>query len=165
MVAEPVENGQFHHMGPRPTFTPEIGAAICAELETGKTLRDVCRREDFPSEAAVRRWAMLDEGGVFAAQYSRAREIGYHAMADEVLEIADDGSNDWMERTRTDGSTEEVFNSEHFQRSKLRYEARRWLLSKCLPKIYGDKVALTGAEGGPLQVVVQKFSDEPESGS
>jgi hypothetical protein len=65
--------------------------------------------------------------------------MGFDAIAEEALEIADDGSNDWMERRRKDGSTEEVVNSEHVQRSKLRIETRLKLLAKWSPKRYGDK--------------------------
>ena len=38
------------------------------------------------------------------------------------------------------------------QRSRLRADNRKWLLSKTLPRIYGDKVAVeaTGRDGAPL---------------
>ena len=60
-------------------------------------------------------------------------------MADEMLEIADDGSNDWM--MGKDGSNQfYAANGEHIQCSRLRLDTRKWLLSKALPKIYGDKL-------------------------
>ncbi len=85
-----------------------------------------------PSEAAVRRWVVEDYEG-FAAQYTRARDIGLDCVADEVFEIADDGS-------------------EH-QRDRLRFDARRWYLSKLAPKRYGDKITQehTGTDGGPIR--------------
>jgi hypothetical protein len=55
-------------------------------------------------------------------------------MADELLEIADDATNDFVERQNKDGHTSKVFDAEHVQRSRLRVEARKWLLSKALPK-------------------------------
>jgi hypothetical protein len=35
----------------------------------------------------------------------------------------------------------------------VRIDTRKWMLSKMLPKVYGDKteVAVTGAGGGPAQ--------------
>jgi hypothetical protein len=39
-----------------------------------------------------------DDREGFAQQYARAREVGYHLMVDELLEIADDCTNDYMER-------------------------------------------------------------------
>ncbi len=124
----------------RPTdYTEELARRICSELATGRSLRDVCRDDDMPAESTVRLWVIEDRSG-FSAQYTRAREIGYHAMADETLEIADDGTNDWTARQNADGESALVVNSDHIQRSRLRVDTRKWMLSKVLPKIYGDKV-------------------------
>jgi hypothetical protein len=74
-------------------------------------------------------------------------------MADEIVEIIDDGRNDWMERLDKEGQgIGWSLNGEHVARSKLRAEKRQWLLSKALPKIYGDKLALTDPDGGALTV-------------
>jgi hypothetical protein len=43
-----------------------------------------------------------------------------------------------------------MLNNEFVARSKLRVDSRKWILSKLLPKIYGDKIALTGGEGERL---------------
>jgi hypothetical protein len=133
-------------------YSAELASNICSELAEGKTLREVCRGEGMPSEAAVRQWALEDRNG-FASHYARAREIGYLSMADELLEVADDGTNDWMERKNRDGSTVEVENHEALGRSRLRVDTRKWLLSKALPKVYGEKVhtEVTGKDGGPIE--------------
>lgn len=119
-------------------YTPEIAERICVELASGRTLRDVCRDEGMPPESTVRLWVQDDREG-FAAHYTRAREIGYHAMAEDLLEIADDARNDWMLR-RGEGDAGYEANGEHIQRSRLRLDTRKWLLSKALPKVYGDKL-------------------------
>jgi hypothetical protein len=121
------------------TFTAELAAVICGKLSEGQTLREVCRDESLPSESTVRGWALDDREG-FSAQYTRAREIGYLAMADELLEVADDGKNDWMERRDDEGKASYVLNGEHVQRSRLRVDTRKWMLSKALPKVFGDKI-------------------------
>jgi hypothetical protein len=87
----------------------------------------------------------------FSANYARAREIGYEHWADESVEIADNASNDWMERARKDGEIETVLNREHVSRSELRINTRKWMLSKLLPKKFGDRVELTGKGGGPIE--------------
>jgi hypothetical protein len=61
----------------------------------------------------------------FSAQYARAREIGYHRMADEVLDIADDGTNDFVQRLKDSGETYLAFDADHTARSRLRVETRR----------------------------------------
>lgn len=120
------------------TFTREVADEILRRLAEGETLRAICRTEGMPPESTVRLWAIDDRDG-FAAQYARAREVGYHSMADELLEVADDGRNDWMERNGED-SEGWTANGEHLGRSRLRVDTRKWLLSKALPKIYGDKI-------------------------
>lgn len=124
------------------SYSQEIADKVCDELIKGRTLRDVCRDEGMPPESTVRLWAYDDREG-FAAQYTRAREIGYHSMADELLDISDDGHNDWMERRGEDDAGWQA-NGEHMQRSRLRVDTRKWLLSKALPKVYGDKLAIGG---------------------
>jgi hypothetical protein len=148
-------------MGRHTTFTPEIGAAICERLEKGESLRAICRDEGMPAESAVRRWALDDVGG-FHAQYMRAREIQYLAMAEELTEIADDARNDWMAVQDDDGGEAYRLNGEHVQRSRLRTDTRKWLLSKMLPKVFGDKLAHTGPDGtGPAKVVMQVITGVP----
>ncbi len=73
-------------------------------------------------------------------------------MADETVEISDDGRNDWMERQSEEDKERYVLNGEHVQRSRLRVDTRKWLLSKALPKMFGDKITqeLTGKDGGPI---------------
>ena len=48
-------------------------------------------------------------------------------------------------------------NGEHIQRSRLRIETRMRLLGKWLPKVYGDKMALTDGDGKPLQAAAPVF--------
>lgn len=130
-------------------------------LAEGSSLLEVCKDPNLPPESTVRLWALENVQG-FAAKYARARELGYLHMADEMLDISDDGFNDWMERRRVDGSVEMVPDHEHISRSRLRFDARRWLLSKCLPKIYGDKIEHSGPDGGPIAVTLARFTpDEP----
>jgi hypothetical protein len=135
----------------RPTeYTPELAHSVCAQLAEGMTLRAVCKVDGMPPESTVRRWALDDREG-FAAHYAKAREIGYQSMADEVLEIADDGSNDTY---RTDEGAEAT-NHDVIARSRLRVDTRKWLLSKALPKIYGDKISqeVSGPDGGAIPVI------------
>jgi hypothetical protein len=126
-------------------YTAELAAEICRQLADGNTLRRVCRDDGMPSEATVRGWAMEDRDG-FSAQYARAREIGYHAMADEALDISDDGTND----TYLDEDGNRRTDQDVIARSRLRVDTRKWLLSKALPKVYGDKLELAGDPKNPI---------------
>lgn len=128
------------------TYTRDVADTICDLLAGGMTLREICRGDGMPPESTVRMWATDDRDG-FAARYARARELGYQAMADELLEIADDGTNDWMTRNAGDGTTAEVENHEALARSRLRVDTRKWMLAKALPKVYGDKLDLSSTDG------------------
>ena len=61
-------------------------------------------------------------------------------FADEIIEIADDARNDWMDKYNNDGEVIRVVDHEVVQRSRLRMDARRWLAGKLRPKKYGDKI-------------------------
>ena len=120
-------------------YTPELALEICERLAQGESLRSICQDEHMPDHSTVCMWAVEDKGG-FYNQYTRAREVQYLGMADELTDISDDGRNDWMTKTLKNGEEIEVVNKEVVDRSKLRVETRKWILSKMLPKVYGDKV-------------------------
>lgn len=65
-------------------------------------------------------------------------------LFEEILDIADDASNDWMER-QSEKSAGWELNGDHVQRSRLRIDARKWMLGKMQPKKYGDKLELEHA--------------------
>ena len=119
-------------------LTDEVREDILRRLAEGESLRSACKVHDVSHVAWVKAVAADAD---LAYQYAHAKEVGLDAMAEEILEISDDGTNDWMERT---GKAGEVVgyqvNGEHVQRSKLRVDSRKWLLSKMAPKKYGDKV-------------------------
>jgi hypothetical protein len=141
-------------MGRPSDYTAELAATICSRLAAGETLRAVCRDEDMPPESTVRGWALEDRDG-FSAHYAKAREIGYMAMADEALEIADDGKNDTYKTE--DGA--EATNHDVIARSRLRVDTRKWLLSKALPKVFGDKIVQehVGKDGGAIETSITRI--------
>jgi hypothetical protein len=134
------------------TYDKETAHAICVRLARGETLRAICRDEGFPPESTVRAWALEDVDG-FGARYAYARQLGLDAMADQLLEIADDSRHDFT----TDAHGNRLVNGEHINRSRLRVDARKWYLAKLAPKRYGDKVDVhVGPEGGaPLITVIR----------
>lgn len=124
-------------------FNQNIADAICALLSEGQSLRSVCRMEGMPSTSMVFRW--LADIPSFRDQYTHAKKDGCAALAEDAIDIADDGSNDWMAENDPENPGYRL-NGEHVQRSKLRVETRKWFLSKLQPKVYGDKssVELSG---------------------
>lgn len=121
-------------------YSEAITDRICSELIGGRSLRSICNDPDMPSVTSVLRWLADERYADFRSQYARAREAQADAIFDEILDIADDAANDYMERKLADGSTDEVVNNEHIQRSRLRIDARKWMAGKLRPKVYGDKI-------------------------
>lgn len=126
---------------------------ICEQIVDGKSLRAICRDNDL-SQRNFYRWLLIDED--LAQQYTRAREEQADTIFDEILEIADDSTNDFM----LDKDGAEAINPENIQRSKLRIDARKWMAGKMRPKKYSDHIRqeLSGPDGSPIDIEIQPSS-------
>ena len=138
-------------------FTDAMGDLICERLASGESLRSICRDETMPPQSTVFRW--LHAVPRFREQYTRARECQQDAMAEEILAIADDGIND----TYVDDDGSPRVDNDVIQRSRLRVDTRKWLMSKMAPKRFGDKVDVNhGAQpDNPLTVLLQQVQGTP----
>lgn len=125
-------------------YTPERAEEICEWISQGKTLRDWCRQSGVKNRT-VYEWREAHED--FAARFARARDLGFDALAEETLAIADDTTNDFVTATDASGKDYEKFNAEHVQRSKLRIQTRLDLLAKWDPRRYGNKIEHSGTVG------------------
>lgn len=131
-------------------YSEKLAAKLCAKLAQGMSLRTACKEKDMPGMTTVFEW--LHDIPDFAEQYTRAKEESADALAEEILDISDDGRNDWMERYNKDGEAYGwKVNGEAVQRSKLRVDSRKWLMAKMKPKRYGDALDLT--TGGEKLIV------------
>lgn len=131
-------------------FSQETADIICERIAAGESVRTICADDGMPACSTVFKW--LSENEAFSEQYARARETQADTIFDEILEIADNARNDWMER-RGEDDAGWVANGEHIQRSRLRIDARKWMAGKLRPKKYGDKLELAGDPANPVNVV------------
>jgi SHS2 domain-containing protein len=118
-------------------YTEEKGAEFCKRVAGGRMVRDVCNDADMPAAPTFYRW--LETHDDFRKQYARAKEIQADAMAADILKISDTSDADNV----CDEYGNIKPNHEWIARSKLRVDSRKWLLSKMMPKKYGDKVEQT----------------------
>ncbi len=88
-----------------------------------------------PAQPTVMEWALKDP--VFADQYGRARELQLQAWEDEIVDISDNQAR-----------------GADTNRDKLKIDTRKWIMSKRLPKKYGDRVALAGDPETPLNAPI-----------
>jgi hypothetical protein len=115
-------------------FNQATADEICRRLAEGESLRSAAKANGMAA-STVLDW--IAANAEFGEQYARARQVGYQLLADELIEIADDASGDVIETE--DGPK---VNAEFTARSRLRLDTRKWMLSKMLPKVYGDKLDL-----------------------
>lgn len=140
-------------MAGRPTdYSQAMASMICERLADGESLRSICRDETMPAKSSVFLW--LTQHKAFSDQYALARQAQADALFDDILEIADDARNDWMEINGDDDAGWRA-NGEHLQRSRLRVDARKWMAGKLKPKVYGDKVQLGGDADNPVHVLTE----------
>lgn len=133
----------------RPTkYTQELADEICEGITLGNSIRTVCKPEHMPAISTFYKWIRTNEQ--FAKQYARATEERTEAMAEDLLDIADNGANDYMDTE--DGKTQ--YNGDAIQRAKLRVDTRKWLMAKMKPKKYGDKL-----EVDSTSEITHKFED------
>ncbi|QEL01115.1 terminase small subunit protein [Olivibacter sp. LS-1] len=107
---------------------------ICQRIEQGEALRNILRYGNPPLSQTVF-YDMLKQEDK-NVRYARAREIYAEQMFEEIIEIADERNADV--NIGDDGKM--YVDGEAIQRSRLRVDTRKWMLSKLMPKKYGDKL-------------------------
>jgi len=108
-------------------FSPELFDRICERIAEGESLRAICEDPDMPARVNVIRW--LEKDDALRNQYARARELQADHEFDEIKVIAD------------------LADAEDVQVARLRIDARKWRAGKLRPKVYGDKVDVSGNVG------------------
>ncbi|WHO72472.1 terminase small subunit protein [Rhizobium sp. BT03] len=154
----------------RPTkFTQALAEKICDRIADRESLRSICRDEDMPAKSTVLSWLADDGKAAFRARYALAREILADGFVDELVEIADDRSNDWIEKKNAAGETTGwQENGEAIRRSQLRIATRQWVAEKLRPKKYGAKAepeqGVTGEVSQLLEDINGKTRGLPNGG-
>lgn len=128
----------------------EICKVIFANMTEGISLRKSAIEANISPSSAMD-W--IDELNL-GEQYARANNELMLFWADQVVDIADDSKNDYIE-------TESGFrpNTELVARSRLRIDSRKWILSKLAPKKYGDKLDLSSSDGTMSPPTVIKIQE------
>lgn len=122
-------------------YSPELAAKITARLAGGLSLRRVCRADEMPHVATVMRW--FGENAGFREQYARAMEARGMGYAEQIVDV---GQRVLAGEIAPDAA-------------RVGIDALKWAAARMAPRVYGDRVALTGADGGPLQVQAVRFAE------
>jgi len=121
------------------TYSEELATSICERIAEGESLVTICKDANYPCFRTVFNW--INSKPEFLQLYARARESQLEKMAQEINEIADNTTEDANSR-------------------RVRVDTRKWLLSKLIPKVYGDATLLKHADpdGNALHVKVTRVN-------
>lgn len=124
-------------MGRPSDYSDDIADEICARIADGQSLNSICKLDEMPSLKTVYNW--IGKRPEFLQKYTLARETQADTLADQIVDIADDGSRDYTE----DAKGNVLVDHDHITRSRLRVDARKWVAAKLKPKKYGERQDLT----------------------
>ena len=142
-------------------YTQELADKICAQLTKGDSLRTVCKADDMPSTVTIFSW--FRKYPEFLSQYARAKEESADALAEEIMDIADDSLHSIV------GGKDSGDNA-RIQSYRLKVDTRKWIMSKMKPKKYGDKMDHT-TNGKDLPVInlssaiAEKYDTDASTGT
>jgi transposase-like protein len=118
-------------------YTRDFADEVCRRLAEGNSLREVCRDHGI-AESSVRQW-VRDNRDDFAMRYQTARVLQVEAWSDLIIEI---GNRDDLDP----------------QEKRVRIDSLKWLMSRIVPKKWGDRLLVAGDPESPLQVMHSQVS-------
>lgn len=124
-------------------FDGEVITSVLSAMEGGESLRSACEIAGVPIGTFL---GWVDAEPELAEQYARARERMLDRKAEELEDIG-------LQAAQA-GTAVEVAGL------RLQSDNRKWLLSKLLPKKYGEKVAIGGADDLPPLKTAAVMSDD-----
>lgn len=127
-------------MGRPSEFKQEVADALCEAIAGGMSLRAFCEMDGNPTKTTILRWLRINDA--FSAQYARAREEQGHDDADKIGDIA--------QRT--------LVGEYDPAAARVAIDALKWSAGKRLPKVYGDKLDVSGNVG--LTITLESDADK-----
>jgi transcriptional regulator with XRE-family HTH domain len=139
--------------------TPEHADYICEQLELGRTLRQIAQDLGF-TQSQISQWGCgigdQPRDDSFINRYARSLSARWEAMAEQVIEIAEE-----IPPVDAIGHVDTGW----VQNQRLRIDTKKWLLSKALPKKYGERVEamVTGDPNAPLLTRIELVAVPPRA--
>jgi hypothetical protein len=124
---------------------------ICQKIETTENgVFRICRENKVSSTDFYQTVNKSEEN---LLRYTRAKELQCEIVAEHIIDIADDSSQDaiLVINPKT-GEEKEIENREFVNRSRLKIDTRKWCLAKLKPKKYGDMVQQNIELNGKLNI-------------
>lgn len=117
----------------RPTmYTATVAEHFLARLSGGISVERICRNKDMPSASTIYRW--IGERADFRDNYLRAMAARGMKHGDDVIAV--------VSKVLAGEIAPDV--------GRVAIQGLTWAAARMAPKVYGDRVALTGADGGDI---------------
>ncbi|PHS02118.1 MAG: hypothetical protein COA78_21980 [Blastopirellula sp.] len=112
----------------RPTkYTEELAIEICNHIGAGGlSLLDISKLDGMPSKTSILSW--INRYDYFLSHYVKAQEQRAGHMSERIVDVAFDDNVDPAHK-------------------RIQVDTLKWLMSKQVPKRYGDKIEHTNIEG------------------
>lgn len=120
------------------SYSEAVADQICDAVAEGRLITDICDSEGFPSYKTFRKWRAEHES--FSERIARAREDQMDYYADRIMRLNAE------------------MNATNWQYTNAQIRNIQWLMGKLKAATYGERTALTGADGGAIKV--QKIERE-----
>lgn len=133
---------EHHNKGRKPVFSKELADRICELIATHPIgLVSLCKMyPDLPSPSIIRKWLREPEKAEFLHLYEISLSMRADLLFDEILEIAD--TLEMGQTTTTKAGVKETTESDMIQHRRLKIDVRKWIVSKLMPRKYGDNTQM-----------------------
>lgn len=137
-------------------FDQGIADKILEEIAKGRPLTKICKADGMPNYITVLKWLASGKFPEFEKAYQLSREHQADTLTDEIMEDAE-RAEQTLKGDRSDNA--------RVQAVRLRIDTKKWVASKMKPWKYGDKLGLTGGDGGAIEITVTNYATEKTENS
>lgn len=132
-------------------MTDDLFYLLCERIAQGEPMVSVCADQTMPSYRQVFKYMHKDEKA--RELYYAAQECRMETMADEILTISYDDSQDF---SIDEKSGRRISHNDVVQRARLKTDNLKWTMAKMAPKRFGEKnqTEVTGSGGAPLAMTI-----------
>ncbi len=113
---------------------------LLTHVAGGATMTDAAERMELMDGELDQFRQLVVHDEAISGLYDEARKLQAESWADEMVDIADDATNDTYETTDRSGNTIQKTDHEVVNRSKLRIGTRQWLMARMHHERFGDRI-------------------------
>ena len=134
-------------------YTTELAIEFCSRLVNSASVAEVCRADDMPDRATIFTWKLQNKNSEFLDLYEQAQRLRLEGWADDIVDIGDTPK---PIMSKDEAGNNIIIGYEDVQRSKLRVDSRKWLLSKLDKAVFGDKVGEDTTKANTFNLILNK---------